>query len=171
MAKTTENNELSLDQKKSILSLMNQFLYTSADGIGTTQALEQEFPYFSEYHKFWEENHRQILGPRIDEEQCSIAAYVLHNILIKYGRKPFYELYDTQGIGPKEICLIRYFSANQDFRGSRDFEELVKQYVKDPSTFDVRRINTDPAGFLKRIGITSLSQNDKREKYARVAAQ
>lgn len=171
LASRQQGSELSLEQKRKILALLNDFLYTGQDGLGTTEALDQEFPYFSEYHKFWKENHRSILNPTIDEKQCVVAADVLHDILIKYGRKPFYELYDTHGLKPKEICLIRYFSANQDFRGSREFEELVEKYEKDPSIFDIRRINADPAGFLKKIGITSLSQNDKREKYAKVAAQ
>ena len=70
-----------------------------------------------------------------------------------------------------EICKIRYFASNQDFRGSRDFDKLVKKYKEDPTIFDKEKINGDPETFLKDIGITSLSQSDKRIKYSKVASK
>lgn len=103
--------------------------------------------------------------------QCSLVADVLHKIFVKHGRQPFYELYNTHSLIPDEICRIRYFSASQDFRGSRDFEELFEIYRDDPSIFDKENINQNPEDFLKNIGITSLSQNDKRVKYAVKASQ
>ncbi|MFH0999849.1 MAG: hypothetical protein V1783_03320, partial [Bacteroidota bacterium] len=80
-------------------------------------------------------------------------------------------LYQTFSLKPKEICQIRYFSANQDFRGSRDFEDLFKRYSDDPTIFDKQKINQNPEDYLKNIGITSLSQNDKRVKYAITASR
>ena len=87
------------------------------------------------------------------------------------GKSVFYELYNTFSLKPDEICKIRYFAANQDFRGSRDFEDLFQRYSDDPTIFDKDKINKDPIGFLKDIGITSLSQSDKRIKYAFIASQ
>ena len=163
--------DLSIKEIRFIISKTNEYFYTNYEGIGYTNALDNEFEYFSDFHKFWEKYHKEILDPQIDERQCEKAADVLHNVFKKYGKTPFYELYDTFSLKPEEICRIRYFSANQDFRGSRDFEDLFEQYNDDPSIFDRNTINENPEDFLKNIGITSLSQNDKRVKYAKKASQ
>lgn len=164
--------ELSLDNVRCSISRINQFLYQSYPELGNTTALNGEiFGYFSEFHKFWENHHQEILNPKIDDTQCSIIADVLHNILQKFGKNCFYEIYDTHSLSPEEICKIRYFSANQDFRGSRNFDDLHSKYQDDPSIFDKSNINENPEDFLKNIGITSLSQNDKRIKYAITASQ
>ncbi len=85
------------------------------------------------------------------------------NLLLNYTHT--YEL-------PKEaICSVRYFSINQDFRGSRDVEVLLKKYQNDPSIFDAKQIYLEPSQFLRNIGVTKLSQNDKRELYAKTAAK
>ena len=166
-----EEIELSIEQKRKILTLLNDFLYTGNDKLGTVKTLERELPYFSEYHKFWKENYREILKPTIDPKQCSLAAEALHRIFVKYGRKPFYELYETRGLKPEEICRVRYFSANQDFRDSQKFPSLAGKYKANPDIFNTQHIERDPADFLKAIGITKLAQNDKREKYAQVSAR
>ncbi|WP_265442669.1 hypothetical protein [Acetivibrio straminisolvens] len=90
---------------------------------------------------------------------------------MKSNKAAFYDLYNTALLKPEEICKVRYFSANQDFRGSRDIVKLFKTYKDDPSIFDKYNINDNPEGFLKSIGVTSLSQNDKRVKYAKTASQ
>ena len=165
------SQDLSIDQVRFIISKTNEYFYTYEDGIGTTYILEDDYEYFSEFHKFWEKYHDQILNPKINDEKCELTADILDDISKKYGRKIFYELYDTSSLTPKEICQIRYFSANQDFRGSRNFVDLVEVYIDDPTIFDKQKINENPEDFLKNIGITSLSQNDKRVKYAQVASQ
>jgi len=165
------DKELNLQQIRKIISDINEFLYTNYDGIGSTVTLDQEFEYLSDFHKFWEKHHGEILNPKIDEIKCSQAVDTLHNVFKTFGRKPFYELYNTFGLTPQEICQIRYFSANQDFRGTREFEDLYQRYKDDPSTFDKDEIYTDPEGFLKKIGATKLSQSDKRARYAKTAAQ
>lgn len=165
------SRDLSIDEIKFIISKINEYFYTNYEGIGYANLLDDDFEYFSEFHKFWEKYHRLILNPQIDDSQCSNIAEVLHAIFSKYGRELFYELYSTYSLTPKEICKIRYFSANQDFRGSRDFEDLFKRYKDDPSIFDTNNINQNPEDFLRNIGITSLSQNDKRVKYAITASK
>jgi len=164
-------HDLSIDELRQIISIINEYFYTTYEGIGTTEALDITFDYFSEFHKFWEEYHEKILNPTIDLEKCKQIAQILNIININYGKQVFYELYDTFSLNPPEICKIRYFAANQDFRGSREFEKLFEIYVDDPTIFDKDKINNDPVGFLKNIGATSLSQNDKRVKYAQVASQ
>ncbi len=165
------SRDLSIEEVRFIISKINEYFFTNYDGIGSTNILNEDFEYFSEFHKFWEKYHKQVLNAKIDDEKCKKVAEVLHNILVQYGKKPFYELYATFSLKPEEVCKIRYFSANQDFRGTRDFEELFKKYSDDPSIFDKKNINTNPEDFLKNIGITSLSQNDKRVKYAKTASQ
>ncbi|SOH03350.1 hypothetical protein [Candidatus Kuenenia stuttgartiensis] len=165
------SRDLYIDEIKYIISKINEYFYTNYKGIGDTNILDVEFEYFSEFHKFWEKYHKQILNPQIDDSQCSNVAEVLHDIFTKYGRTLFYELYSTCSLTPEKICKIRYFSANQDFRGSRKFEDLFKRYKDDPSIFDTNNINQNPEDFLRNIGITSLSQNDKRVKYAITASK
>ncbi|MBI3753667.1 MAG: hypothetical protein HY266_06455 [Deltaproteobacteria bacterium] len=165
------SRNLSIDEIRFVISKINEYFYTNYEGIGHTNILDDDFEYFSEFHKFWEKYHKEILNPQIDDSQCSLVANVLHDVFIKYGRPPFYELYNTHALTAEEICKIRYFSANQDFRGSRDFEDLFEIYKDDPSVFDKENINQNPEDFLKNIGITSLSQNDKRVKYAITASK
>jgi len=171
-ADISTKKDLTIDEIKMIVASINKYFFTTYDGIGKTTALDEEFEYFSEFHKFWEKHHGQILNPKIDDFQCEKAADVLHDLYVRYDKqKLFYELYNTQNLNEKEICKIRYFSANQDFRGSRDFGELAKKYGDDPTIFDKDNILNNPEDFLKNIGITGLSQNDKRVKYAQTAAK
>ncbi len=167
----TLSRDLNIREIRFIISKINEYFYTNYEGIGYTNILDDEFEYFSEFHKFWEKYHKEVLNPKIDEEKCEQVADVLHNVYKKFGKAPFCELYDTFSLKPEEICTIRYFSANQDFRGSRKFEDLFKKYSEDPSIFDKIKIINEPETFLKNLGITSLSQSDKRVKYAKKASQ
>lgn len=165
------DRELTIKEIRFIISKINEFFYTNYEGIGETEALGMKFEYFSEFHKFWEKNHKEILNPQIIDDKCEKMADILHEAYIKYGKKIFLELYDTFELSPEEICKIRYFSANQDFRGSRDFKFLADKYLVDPSIFDKQNVFDNPEDFLKNIKVTSLSQNDKRIKYAKTAAK
>ena len=164
--------EITLNNIRQSISRINQFLYQTHPGLGGTTTLNDEyFEYFSEFHKFWDKHHQEILNPQIDDDQCLLVAEALHAVLMTYGKPPFYELYDTSPLKADEICKVRYFSANQDFRSSRNFDVLIKTYQDDPSIFDKTFINKNPEDFLKDIGIIKLSQNDKRVKYAVTASQ
>jgi len=163
--------EIQITQAKQIISKINQYFYTNYDQIGCTFILDEEYEYISEFHKFWEKFHREILNPHIDLMKCERIADVLHDIYLKKGKNAFYELYNTNNLKPAEICKIRYFSASQEFRGTRNFQNYSSVYKSDPSIFDKKNIFENPEDFLKNINITSLSQNDKRVKYAQIAAQ
>ncbi|HHV65883.1 MAG TPA: hypothetical protein GXX46_12575 [Peptococcaceae bacterium] len=165
------SRDLNIEEIRYIISKINEYFYTNYEGIGFTNALNEKFEYFSEFHKFWEKHHLEILDPQIDEEKCERVADVLHNIFITTSKAAFYDLYDTASLPPETICKVRYFTANQDFRGSRNIVELFEIYKDNPGIFDKFNINEDPEGFLKNIGVTSLSQNDKRIKYAITASQ
>ncbi|NQS97329.1 MAG: hypothetical protein HQ591_02635 [candidate division Zixibacteria bacterium] len=163
--------DLNIPEIRQIISKINEYFYTNYEGIGYTYELNDYYEYFSEFHKFWEKYHKEIINPRIDEISCEKIANVLHNLYQEYGKKLFYELYETYSLQPEDICRIRYFSANQDFRGTRSFKDLFKKYIDDPSIFDTFNINNNPEDFPKNIKLTSLSQSDKRVKYASVASQ
>ncbi|MDD2772946.1 MAG: hypothetical protein PHP45_04540 [Elusimicrobiales bacterium] len=167
----SHERDLAEGELRGIISAINEYFYTTHNDIGTTRTLDEEFAYFSEFHKFWEKYHEKILNPEIGEEKCSQLANILNDINIATSGKAFNELYDTFELQPEEICKIRYFAANQDFRGSRDFEVLFQKYSDDPTVFDKEKIRSAPEDFLKSIGITSLSQNDKRVKFATTAAR
>ena len=131
-----KKESLTIKEQQQIISNLNNYLYTNYENIGTTTALEKEFEYFSEFHKYWENKHKEIINPQIDEKQCEKAAESLHFIYIKYGKKPFQELYDTCGLNKAQICKIRFFTATQDFRGSRKFKDFAKIYADEPDYFD-----------------------------------
>lgn len=131
-----KDEDLTLEDVRYILSKTNEYFYTYNENLGTTYILDDYYNYFSEFHKFWEKYHKQILNPTIDENKCEKIADILNTLKTEYGNNLFYELYNTFSLKPYEICQIRYFSANQDFRGSRDFEELFKIYSDDPTIFD-----------------------------------
>lgn len=166
-----DKKELQINDIQKILSKINEYFFTEKENLGQTIALGKEYVYFSEFHKFWKKYHRQIINPVIDKHQCESVADILHNMYLKYGKNIFYEIYDTQNLSKKEICKIRFFSANQDFRGSRNFQELIKIYSDDPSIFDTTSIKDEPENFLKNLKIGKLSQNDKRIKYAKTVAE
>jgi hypothetical protein len=163
--------DLSIEQLRLIILKINDYLYTTYDDIGTTKALDTTFSYFSGFHEFWEKYHEKILNAQINVGKCKQIAEILNIINHTNGGKIFYELYDTQTLLPREIAQIRFFAANQDFRGSRDIGDLFRRYIDDPTIFDKNRINQEPEDFLKNIGITDLSQSDKRIKYAITASQ
>ncbi len=160
-----------IDEQRQFLSELNAFLYTTHENIGHTTAIGINFDYFSEFHKYWEKNHKKILNPQINDEKCLQVAEVFHNIYKEHGDNPFTELYDTFNLSPHEICMIRFFTANQDFRGSRDFKTYAEIYTDDPSLFDTEFILTKPEKFLSSLGLSGLSQTDKRAKYAQYAAK
>lgn len=104
---------------------------------------------------------------RIDEEACLKVADVLHDMYVRTKGKAFSDIYDTNGLDNESIARVRLLTANQDFNGSRNFKELSDIYNDDNSIFDERYIFDDPEGFVKKIKVTKLSQNDKRVDYAK----
>ena len=125
--KLGDKENLSIGQAREIVNSINNFLYSNYDGIGKIYALGSSFEYFSEFHIYWEKHHKEILNCKIDEEKCKAVADALHSVFIRTKGNAFRFVYDTCGLEPQEICRVRLLSANQDFRGSRDFSELAAQ--------------------------------------------
>ena len=165
------NSPLNVKQARDIVNELNRFLYTSNSNLGVVTELGQEFPYFSEFHKFWHQHHKEILDLQISSEACEEVADALYDVYVRTNGKAFKEIYDTNGLNAEDICRVRLLTANQDFRGSRSFFELSRTFIDDPTLFDEHSIVNTPEDFVKSIGITSLSQNDKRVQYAKRISQ
>ena len=157
---------LDISGAREIVRLINDFLYTTHDGIGTIEALGQTFDYFSEFHKFWHENYSEILDCKINNVNCEKVADALHNIYVISGGNAFTGIWDKCNLSDKDVCRVRLFTANQDFRGSLDFAPLANKFRVDPTIFDEDNIIADPDGFIADIGLANKSQSDKRKKYA-----
>lgn len=166
----TQGNK-NLETIRKSLIVINQYFYNSYEGIGTISAdeLGLNTEYFSEFHKLWSEKSEDILSPFIDEKRCEKVAEVLHNVRSEFGDSPFILKKNHFNLDKATVAKIRFITANQDFRGSRNTESFFQLYNKDPNIFDLKIIKDNSAAFLKNLGISDLSQNDKREKFAETA--
>lgn len=166
-----DSNSLSIPSARKVVKTINDFLYTNYDGIGGTNILGEFRDYLSDFHKFWELHHKEILDCKIDENKCVAVAIALHRIYLESEGEAFRELFDTCGLDNEDVCRIRFLTANQDFRGSLDFSKLVEVFKSDNSIFDEEIISEDPASFLNSISISTKSQNDKRNVYAKTISK
>lgn len=166
------NGEIDIEKIRDSLLIINKYFFNNYKGIGNTSIEDWDYTteYFSDFHKLWEENAEEILAPEIDDEKCAMAADTLHLIKEKFGDTPFLNPINLHGLESANIATIRFLTANQDFRGSRNTENFFQLFIEAPAVFDLMRISENPANFLNEIGITNLSQNDKREKFAQTAA-
>lgn len=158
--------QLDIDAAREVIRQINEFLYTTYPNIGSIHTLGTTFDYFSDFHKFWHQHHKEILNCQIDEECCELVANALHSVYMRTNGTAFSNIYDTCGLSNEDVCRIRFLTANQDFRGSRSFSELARIFNSDRSIYDERNIAEDPMDFLRKIEIGGLSQNDKRLSYA-----
>ena len=160
---------LTSEQSQMVVNELNRFLFSKQNGLGTVRALDSDWDFFSPYHKFWYENAERIISPSIDVSTCRQVAEVLLDVYQKTGGKAFESdsgVMNRDDLTDEEVCRVRLLTANQDFRGSRNYSELVKLYKKDKTWFDIDRIKYDPEGFLSYIDVIKLSQTDKRKDYA-----
>ena len=165
------NYPLDIACAREIVNEINKFLYTSNSDLGFVSELGQEFPYFSSFHKFWHKHHKEILDLQISYEACEKVADALYDVYVRTKGRAFEEIYETIGLSDDEICRVRLLTANQDFRGSRKFKDLSKIFIDDPTLFDEHSIANNPEDFVKALGITNLSQSDKRVHYAKKISQ
>jgi hypothetical protein len=151
------------------LTRINQFFFQTYSGIGNTELDGEEYQYFSEFHKFWEKHHKEILNPRINRENARKAAECLSLAVKKYGKGILSINHQTHGLPSAAIAQVRFFTANQDFR--KPPKDPYGAYLKDATRFDATEISENPEEFLRFIGSTRLSQSDKRFDFARNAAR
>lgn len=107
-SKLGNGEKLSIDHAREIVKSINNFLYSNYEGIGKTNALGTSFEYFSEFHRYWEQHHREILDCEIDEEKCKAVADALHSIFIRTKGNAFRFVYDTCGLEPQEIVVFDF---------------------------------------------------------------
>lgn len=160
-------DEIVLAQR--VLETLNEYFFQTYNGIGTTKINDKEYQYFSEFHKFWEAHYDEILNARIDRTQARLAAIALQSAKSLYGTEIFNVTLNTHGLSKRAVAQVRFFTANQDFREPP--EDQFGKYYKDPTQFDTRTIYGEPAAFLSFLGMTRLSQSDKRLDYAKHAAE
>lgn len=160
------SEEDNLIRARKIVVELNRFLFAKAVNEEMVNVLEQQLPYFSDFHKFWHHHHEAILGLSIDSGTSEQLANCLHDVFVETGGRAFSELYDTCGLSNEDVCRIRMLTANQDFRGSRSFSDFAHVFENDPTIFDIDKIIADPDSFLASLGVTRLSQGDKRRQYA-----
>ena len=160
------NKDFSIASARDIVREINDFLYTTYDGIGTVEALGSEYQFVSEFHRYWNEHYMEILDAQIDDVRCEQVADALFMIYQTSNGKAFSGVYDTYGLSKADICRVRMLTANQEFRGSRTFKDYVEVFNEDNSIFDVKIINDSPYDFIKNIAVGELAQTDKRLKYA-----
>lgn len=152
------------------LDRLNKFMYQRDSKLGND--------YISRFHKFWEQNHLEILRVIIDEKQCLKVAESLEPIyaepekFLQYQIKPPISRTD---ISDKAVANVRFFTAIQDFKinihkgGRNPFD----QYNKTPQWFTASEIVKNPelvTNFLSYLEATG-SQGDKRNKWMLAAAE
>jgi hypothetical protein len=162
---------LSIEDARQVVKQINEFLYTNYDGIGQTRALGQDFDYISDFHRYWEAHHKEILDCKIDDSNCQKVADALHYIYVLTNGKAYESVWDTCNLREEEVCKVRFLTANQDFNGSNNFAKLAEIYKSDPSIFDIEGIFENPEEFVIRTGFSDKSQNDKRNNYAKRIAE
>lgn len=163
-----EGDELTIEQAREVVKQINDFLYcTNPRDTDRVNIFGNAWKYVSDFHKYWKKQHKNILDCQIDEVKCEQVADALHAVYIKTNGRAFSNIYDTCGLTPEQVCQVRMLTANQDFRGSRSFNELAEIYIEDHSIFDTTSISKDPESFVKALKLSNLSQNDKRVSYAR----
>ncbi|MDI6769576.1 MAG: hypothetical protein QMD04_07875 [Anaerolineales bacterium] len=160
-------DEIALAQR--VLEKLNEYLFQTYDGIGTTRLNNKEYQYFSEFHKYWETHHAEIINAQVVQQQARVAALALHNARLNYGAEIFNVILDTHGLPPQAIAQVRFFTANQDFREPP--EDQFGKYLEDDTQFDEQVIADDPNGFMGFLGTSRLSQSDKRLDFAKHAAE
>jgi hypothetical protein len=151
---------------------VNEYFFQTYPGIGITHALDdEEFQYFSEFHKFWETHHQEILNVRFSRSQVAATARHLHLATETYSSS-ILELEMVKqvcGLAPQAVAQVRFFTANQDWREPP--ENPWVKYLEDPAIYEPLEIRDDPSTFLRELGVTRLSQSDKRLDFARNAAR
>lgn len=166
------DGEQSLEKVRSSLLTINQYFFNTYKDIGLLHLDDPDFDgaYFSEFHKLWHQHSQEIIAPQIDTQRCIEAADTLHEVKMRFGEKAFALQNAFEGVDKSALATVRFLTANQDFRGSRSTADFLREYDNDPSKFSLYTIKENPGQFLTSLQLNTLSQTDKREKYASRAA-
>ena len=163
------DNDNKLRVEKRILLLLNEYFFQTSNVLGKTQFNGENFQYFSEYHKYWENHHRGLLNPKINNERALEVAKALSNAKSTFGDSIFFVDHDVTNLSLQDIAQARYFTANQDFRGS--INEPYNKIKQNRQKFQSQWIKDNVDDFLNFIGVSRKSQTDKRIDFAKNSAQ
>jgi len=164
-------DEESADLIAKVLSEINRFFYTQNENVKGVKCPTSygNAEYFSEFHKFWEENHRQVLGVYIDDLKCRMVAERLES-----NYRPFSpsSIMDIESLRPQQVADARLFIAIQDFGFGlgQDYYDLAR---RKPHLFNAEEILRHPtyAGqLLTHLGVADY-QPDKRVEWIKRCAK
>jgi hypothetical protein len=109
------------------------------------------------------------LNAQINRSQAQAAALSLKNAIQQHGNTILNVIVDTCGLNSIAVAAVRFFTANQDFREPP--ENQFSKYFDDFTRFDANEISEKPTEFLNFLGMTRLSQTDKRLDFVKNAAK
>lgn len=66
--------QMNIEGARRIVCAINDYLFTTHENIGTIEKLGTTFNYFSDFHKFWHNNHEEIIGCTIEDANCEKVA-------------------------------------------------------------------------------------------------
>jgi len=158
--------------QRELLWQINRFFFVKDEDLGKTESLGREVNYFSRFHKFWEENHEEIINIDISSEKANEVAEKLLEVQKKEGLLPVEsgEKSPPSNLSDREIAKVRFFSANQDFK--INIESPYEIYENNPDLFDKNNLVDDESlqmDLIRELGAES--QYDKRTDYAENGAK
>jgi hypothetical protein len=161
--KLPEDDEEATQMISGLLHEISKFVYSQSQTTGGKRSQEGS-PYFSDFHKFWEENHKEIMGIEIDENRCRAVAEKLEAYYRSYDLS---DIVDTHGLTPGMIANVRLFVTIQDFGVGfkTDYYKLARD---SPNLFRAEIIDNNPQlinELAKELGVADY-QSDKRLEWA-----
>lgn len=164
---------ISADEVSSdILQKINDFLYVTDPITGKNSSNNKLF--ISKFHKFWKENHLEIINPQIDEEKCVDVAKNLEEIHSAYSSQlqALFTPGNIKSLTKQQIANVRFFTITQDFKIRFKIDPyplaLSKPYLFDAKTICEKYPSTTDE-LLNLLGADS--QTDKRHKFGQLSAQ
>ncbi len=168
---TINDNEKTVKMIAEFLKEINRFFYCKSEDLSNLKCKTGygEEEYFSEFHKFWEENHKVILGLKIDNEKCKKVA----NVLELYYR-PFSpsSVLSVQNLTREHIADIRLFTTIQDF-GFGLKVDYYKLAHRKPYLFNAKQLLKEESyigELLTELGVADY-QRDKRMEWIKRCAK
>lgn len=165
--KLPEDEEKATEIIAGVLHEISQFVYSQSQRTGDRKSKEGS-NYYSDFHKFWEENHEQVLGIKIDEERCKLVAEKMESYCRPYEFKEFVE---THGLSNEMKANVRLFVTLQDFGVGfkADYYELGKDV---PYLFRAQAIQDNPQyvdELARELGVSDYQVDKRREWGLRLA--
>lgn len=167
IAKNNHGKPLDTDSARAVVSEINNFLFVSDESnTRFTKGAEdgKSEPFFSRYHEYWEANFEDLLNIEVDERQCMQVAEALHEAFVRNPAdfNKINELFSIEDLADGDKWLIRFLTANQDFKKPLDYVAIAKKWKDDPGRYKIDDIRKDPSGFLHDLGLSTNSQLEKR---------